>query len=217
MFKKSFFKNRSTKKEKTELSDEIICKIVLSGNTEAFSLLIEKYQTRVFNLGFSFLKNADDAEDFLQDVMVKAYVKLNTFLGKSKFSTWLMSIAYNTAINSKNKKKDFTSLAENLDCASLAKTPEQLCLENEMIVAVKDAISKLPEKYRVCIDLYFFYDMPYNEIVEVTNFPINTVKSNVFRAKKILKEHLDSKVFSLNSDISDLYVFLFKKAFSYDM
>lgn len=208
------FQKFSTKKNKFDISDEVICKIVLSGNTEAFSLLVEKYQSKVFNLGLSFLKNADDAEDFVQDVMVKAYTKLNSFLGKSKFSTWLMSIAYNTAVNSKKKKKDYTSLAENYDCASMAKTPEEQCLEKEMLRAVQDALSTLPEKFRVCIDLYFFYDMPYADIEEVTKFPINTIKSNVFRAKKILKEHLDAKVISLHPDIADSYAFIFKKAFS---
>ena len=89
--------------KKANDEDLIICRLVKNGNTEAFRLLIEKYQTKIFSLGFSFFKNSDDAEDFVQDVMVKAYIKLNTFKAKSKFSTWLISIAYNTAINSSKK------------------------------------------------------------------------------------------------------------------
>ncbi|MEL3908643.1 MAG: sigma-70 family RNA polymerase sigma factor [Treponemataceae bacterium] len=205
------------KKNKTEtkidLDDFIVCKIVLNGNTEAFRILIEKYQARIFNLGFSFFKNADDANDFVQDVMIKAFLKLHTFKGKSKFSTWLMSIAYNTAINSSKKKRDYTSFIENYDCASMAKTPEQQYLEKEMVKAVKEAVSFLPEKYRICVDLYFFYGMPYADIEKITKFPVNTIKSNVFRAKKILKEKLAENSTTLQSDIADAYAFLFKKAF----
>lgn len=204
-------KNKTEKK--IELDDSIICKIVLNGSTEAFRILIERYQTKIFNLGFSFFKNADDADDFVQDVMVKAFLKLGTFKGKSKFSTWLISIAYNTAINSSKKKRDYTSLIENYDCASMAKTPEQQYLEKEVIKTVKEAVSFLPEKYRVCVDLYFFYDMPYADIEKITKFPVNTIKSNVFRAKKILKEKLETNNIIVQSDIADAYAFLFKKAF----
>ena len=204
--------NKLHKKENDE--DLIVCRIVKNGNTEAFRILIEKYQTKIFNLGFSFFKNVDDAEDFVQDVMVKAYTKLDTFRAKSKFSTWLISIAYNTAINSSKKKRNYTSFAENYDCASMIKTPEQQYMEKEMLKAVKEAICFLPENYKVCIDLYFFYDMPYAEISEITKLPINTIKSNVFRAKKILKEKLEANASCIQSNIADAYAFLFKKAFS---
>ncbi|MBQ7613277.1 MAG: sigma-70 family RNA polymerase sigma factor [Spirochaetaceae bacterium] len=202
------------KRKKNEIDDSVICKIALAGNTNAFRILIEKYQTRVYNLGLSFLKNPDDADDFVQDVMVKAYTHLHTFLGKSQFSTWLMSIAYNTAINSSNKKKEYTSLAENYDCASMTKTPEQQCIERDILESVKEAVHALPDKHRVCIDLYFFYDMPYADIEVVTGLPINTIKSHVFRAKKILKKRLESRVAVIQPNIADSYAFLFKKAFS---
>lgn len=201
-------------KNKNDLDDYIICKVVLNGNTEAFRLLIEKYQSKIFSLGFSFLKNADDAQDFVQDVMVKSYINLPNFLGKAKFSTWLMSIAYNTAINSKNKKKEYTSLAENYDCQSMVKTPEQQCIERDMVTAVKEAVQSLPEKYRICVDLYFFYNMPYADIADVTKLPINTIKSNVFRAKKILKGKLDSNVTALLPNIADAYAGFFKQGFA---
>ena len=103
---------------------------------------------------------------------------------------------------------------ENYDCASMAKSPEEQCLEKEMLLAVKEAVAELPEKYRICIDLYFFYDMPYAEIQEVTKLPINTIKSNVFRAKKILKERLEARAIYVTANIADMYAFIFKKAFA---
>lgn len=203
------------KKKKTkEIDDYVLCKLVVAGSTDAFRILVEKYQSKVYNLGLSFLKNQDDAEDFVQDVMVKAYTNLPKFLGKSKFSTWLMSIAYNTAINSSNKRHEYTSLAENFDCASIIKTPEQQYLEQNILNAVKDAVKLLPDKYRICIDLYFFYEMPYADIEEITCLPINTIKSYVFRAKKLLKERLLPHSSVIQPDVADFYAFLFRRAFS---
>ena len=91
--------------------DLVLCADVLAGNSRSFAVLAEKYRKRIFSLGYGFFRNPDDAEDFLQDVLVKVYVSLASFRGESRFSTWLMRVAYNTAINSKKRKREYTSLA----------------------------------------------------------------------------------------------------------
>lgn len=138
-----------------------------------------------------FFRNPDDAEDFVQDVLVKVYVSLASFRGESRFSTWLMRIAYNTAINSVKRKREYTSLAEDFDIIDPSENPEEEHLRECSREAVKVAVKGLPERYRVCVDMFFFYDMPYADISEVTGQPVNTIKSHVFRAKKLLKERLD--------------------------
>jgi RNA polymerase sigma-70 factor (ECF subfamily) len=170
--------------------DVILCKEILAGNTQAFAVLAGKYRKRVQSLGFSFFKNSDDAEDFAQDVFVKVYVSLSSFRFESRFSTWLMRIAYNTAVNSLKRKRDYTSLAEDFDILDPSENPEELHLLACSRAAILAALETLPERYRVCVDLYFYYDMPYGDISEVTGLPVNTIKSHVFRAKKILREHL---------------------------
>ena len=164
---------------------------MLAGNASAFARLAEKYRKRIFGLGYGFFKNADDAEDFVQDVLIKAYVSLASFRGESQFSTWLMRIAYNTAINSVKRKREYTSLAEDFDIVDPSENPEEEHLRDCSIKAIREALSTLPARYRICVDLYFFYDMPYADISEVTGLPVNTIKSHVFRAKKMLKKHLD--------------------------
>ncbi len=107
------------------------------------------------------------------------------------FSTWIMRIAYTTAINSVNRRKECDSFPENFDVASPDLTPEQQELQEATKEAINEALQDLPEKYRYCLDMYFFLDMTYADISEVVDVPVNTIKSNVFRAKKILKEKLE--------------------------
>jgi RNA polymerase sigma-70 factor (ECF subfamily) len=171
--------------------DLYLCREILAGNSGAFATLSEKYRKRVFSLGYSFFRNADDAEDFVQDVLVKMYVSLSSFRGESKFSTWLMRIAYNTAINSVKRKREYTTLAEDFDIVDPGDNPEEEHMRACSRKAILEALESLPERYRVCVDMYFFYDMPYADISEVTGLPVNTIKSHVFRAKKLLRERLD--------------------------
>lgn len=172
------------------LEDFACCRQALAGNSDAFSKLAGKYRKRIFSLGFSFFKNADDSEDFVQDVLVKVYVSLGSFRFESRFSTWLMRIAYNTAINSVKRKREYTSLAEDFDLVDPAENPEEQHLRAYAREAIRDAVVSLPERYRVCVDLYFYYDMPYADISDVTGLPVNTIKSHVFRAKKLLRDQL---------------------------
>lgn len=171
--------------------DNLLCKEILAGNTAAFTVLATRYRRRILSLGYSFFKNGDDAEDFLQDVLVKLYTSLGSFRGDSRFSTWLMRVAYNTAVNSIKRRKTYVSLAEDFDIMDPDENPEEEHLRTCSREAVRIAMETLPERFRVCVDMYFFYDMPYADISEVTGLPVNTIKSHVFRAKKILRETLD--------------------------
>ncbi|MDR2072366.1 MAG: sigma-70 family RNA polymerase sigma factor [Spirochaetaceae bacterium] len=160
---------------------------ILSGQRELFRLLIRRYQRQIHAMGLSFFRNREDAADFVQDVLLKCYRNLGSFKGRARFSTWLYRIAYNTAINSINRRREYQSLAEE---PLAEENPETEILRKAAREAVKEAVAELPEKYRVCIDLFFFYDRSVREIEEITGFPENTVKSHVFRAKKLLRKNL---------------------------
>lgn len=172
------------------ICDYEVCEAVLNGNTQAFAILASKYQKRVYMLGLSFFDNTDDCEDFVQDVMLKAYSALGTFRAEAPFATWLMRIAYNTAINSAKKRRSYTSLADGTEIEYRGDNPEEKHLNECIILSVREAVNSLLESYRICIDLYFFYDMSYTDIAAVTELPLNTIKSHIFRAKKILREYL---------------------------
>ena len=207
------FLNRKTPEA---VKDFILCKAVLAGDSNAFGKLISKYQKRVYALGISFFKNHDDAEDFVQDIMLKAFSALPQFRGESSFSTWLMRIAYNAAINSVKRKREFVSAFEDCEISAADLTPEELHLQNCAQTSIRKAINELPEKYRICIDLYFFYDMPYNDIETVTGIPLNTVKSHIFRAKKLLKAELEKQGICSRQETA-VYPVFFKLNFAYDL
>ena len=170
--------------------DQMIVEQVLAGQKELFVLLVEKYERPLRGMGLSFFHNSDDASDFAQDVFMKVYRSLGNFEGLSRFSTWLYRIAYNTALNGVSRAKEYSSLAED-EVIPDWDTPERKALREDLRLAVLEAVKELPERYRVCVDLFFFYDRSYQEIEAITGFPVNTVKSHVFRAKKLLKDRLE--------------------------
>jgi RNA polymerase sigma-70 factor (ECF subfamily) len=176
---------------KHDVPDEpLLIRQIVEGQKDLFRLLISRYQRTVHSMGLSFFRNAEDAADFTQDVFFKAYRNLPSFRGRSRFSTWLYRIAYNTAVNGVNRRKEYLSLAE--EDLSAEETPEQLALKSAAREAVQKAVEELPEKYRICVDMFFFYDRSIREIEVITGFPENTIKSHVFRAKKLLRERLES-------------------------
>ncbi len=187
---KFLFASKKQHQKKPAIPDTELCKATLEGHTEAFTLLAARYQKRIYTLGSSFFNTIEDCEDFVQDVMLKAYKGLASFRAEASFAAWLMRIAYNTAVNSAKKEARYTSFAEEPEIEYNGDSPEEKHLNNCIMLSVRDAINTLPDRYRICIDLYFFYDLTYTEIATITDEPLNTVKSHIFRAKKILKTYL---------------------------
>ena len=183
--------------DESSFDDQLIISQVIAGQKDLFRLLVRQNEQAVYGMGLSFFRNQDDACDFVQDVFLKAYQNLRSFQGRSRFSTWLYKIAYNTAVNEVTRRKEYRSLAEDevnaqsdLSSQGELQTPERAMLRNAAREAVQKALQGLPERYRICIDLFFFYDRSYQEIEVITGFPVNTIKSHVFRAKKLLREKL---------------------------
>ena len=170
--------------------DNALIKATLAGDSKAFSKLISYYKKRILALGMSFFKNETDTDDFMQEVFLKIYTNLSRFRGDSAFSTWLTSIAYNTAVNAKNRRKEYLPISDEENIEDKSLTPEKNEIRKLTVLAVREAVKDLPEKFAICVELYFFYDNSHAEISEITGLPINTIKSHIFRAKKILREKL---------------------------
>jgi len=176
-----------------DYSDKLIVEQILSGQKNLFRLLVRRYERPVYGMGMGFFRNAEDARDFAQEVFLKVYRNLSGFEGRSKFSTWLYKIAYNTALNGVNRRKEYRSLAEGDEEieASGENTPERILMRKAAKEAVLASLQELPERYRICVDMFFFYELSYQEIEVITGFPVNTIKSHVFRAKKLLRDRLE--------------------------
>jgi RNA polymerase sigma-70 factor, ECF subfamily len=181
----------SAEGEAREPSDEEAIGRVLDGDTEAFAILVRRHRARVLRLGMSFFRDEEEAADFAQDVFVKAYTALASFKGRSLFSTWLLRIAYNTAINAKKRMREHAYLDPEILVAGAPGTDEAH-LREETARVVREAMAELQPRQAICVELYFYYDLKYSEISEITGYPVNTIKSHVFRAKRILRERLGS-------------------------
>jgi len=180
-------------KPEGDADDLLTISQVISGQKDLFRLLVRRHERAVYGMGMSFFRNREDSSDFTQEVFLKVYRSLSRFEGRSRFSTWLYKIAYNTAINRVNRNKEYHSLVEEETEPLLHdnETPERILIRQAAQQALLNAMEELPERYRVCVDMFFFYDRSYQEIEGITGIPVNTIKSHVFRAKKLLREKLE--------------------------
>jgi RNA polymerase sigma-70 factor (ECF subfamily) len=176
--------------EGDDFDDQMIVAQIVSGQKDLFRLLVKRHEKAVYGMGLSFFRNREDASDFVQEVFLKVFRNLARFEGRSRFSTWLYKIGYNTAVNGVTRKKEYHSLAED-EAAAEGENPERKLLKSAAREAILGAVGELPERYRICVDLFFFYQRSYQEIEAITGFPVNTIKSHVFRAKKLLREKLE--------------------------
>ena len=181
-------------------TDKEIIERVKGGEKEAYDLLVLKYQQRVINLISRFVKNHSDALDVSQETFIKAYRALPNFRGESAFYTWLYRIAVNTAKNHltvqsrKITKSDYdvADIEQIEGSMSLTEqtTPESLLVKDELQETILKTIENLPEDLKSAIMLREIEGLSYEEIAEVMECPVGTVRSRIFRAR----EMIDSKI-----------------------
>jgi len=184
--------------ENTTSTKELIGRIN-RGDTGAFTSLIETYQRLVFHIVTRLIRNQADREDVAQDIFVKVYRNLPKFKFESKLSTWIARIAYNTTLNYLNKKKvplfeDHDSNNGNIETRVASNESQYDEIEqSDLSQRIQSEIDKLPPHFKTIVTLYHLEQMSYAEIAEITDLPDGTVKSYLFRARKLLKERLLEK------------------------
>lgn len=172
--------------------EKSLVKKALSGDKAAFAQIVADNKNRIEAVGYKFFHNLSDTEDFIQEVYVKVYKNLANFQGKSRLSTWITRIAFTTALNIKDSRKDYVNFDEGSEDTLPSKydTPENQQIKEITRKTINDAVKDLPQNYGICIKMFFYLDMSQEDISEATGIPVNTVKSNIFRAKKMLSERL---------------------------
>lgn len=175
-------------------SDQIYIDKVLQGDTNAFAFLINKYKDMAYTLSIKIVKNHEDAEEVAQDSFLKAYEKLNTFKGNSKFSTWLYTIVYRNSITKIRKKKVATSDIDDYvmdNYSEGSEFPQLEAIKNgEQQKYVREAIDRLPEKDALLITLFYMNESSVEEIEQITNLTQSNIKVKLFRARKKLNTEL---------------------------
>lgn len=174
--------------------DQIHIDKVLSGNAHAFSYLLEKYKDYVFSIAVNIVKNREEAEDVAQESFVKAYNQLKTFKGNSKFSTWLYTITFRTAISAIRKNSLVmsnidTHIIDNYGDDGLVNQIEMLANKDREFY-IKKALKELPELDALVLTLYYLNENTTEEIEEITGFNKNNIKVRMHRARKKLAESI---------------------------
>ena len=172
---------------------------ILSGNTEEFETLIEQYQRLVSHIVFRMISKEANREDICQDVFIQVFQNLGNFKFESKLSTWIARIAYNRCINYLEKKKtplfdDLSPAEESIETQSgNSFAPDTFTEHQDRSSRLQVEIDKLPVQFRTILTLFHLDEMKYHEIAEILELPEGTVKSYLFRARKLLKQRLTAK------------------------
>lgn len=163
--------------------------MTLGGNPEGFSLLVGRYERAVYHLAYRTLHDTEEARDAAQEAFFKAYCSLRTFKLDAKFSTWIFSITYHACCDRLSRRKRYSNeaLPERADPGP---GPEREAIAADEARRLRAAIDALPEKYRTVVTLYHLQGKQYEEIAQVLDLPLGTVKTHLFRAKEQLRKIL---------------------------
>lgn len=179
-----------------QLTDQQIVERVQRGDKNAFNLLVAKYQHKVAHLVSRYVKNSGDVADVAQEAFIKAYRALPNFRGESAFYTWLYRIAVNSAKNylvSQGRKPpandvdaDDADFYDGSEALRENSTPERVMLSEEVKKLLFETVERLPEDLRMAITLRELEGMSYEEIANVMDCPVGTVRSRIFRAREAI-------------------------------
>ena len=189
------------KVSKNTIEDRGLVARAKKNDAKAFEKLERKYRKSVYYMLLKMVKNTDDAEDLTQEAFAKAFISIEKFDSKYAFSTWLFRIATNNTIDFIRKKRVQTISIDSplqgddgskmrLDVKDSGLDPNQHMLKDQRKQYLAMAIDRLPEKYRILVDLRYFQELSYEEVANELQIPLGTVKAQLFRARELLSQEL---------------------------
>lgn len=178
--------------------DHTLIQNCLAGRRDAFGQLVERYQNRLYHSLVHLLGSSEDAQDAAQDAFVQAYEKLASFRGQSQFYSWLFRIAFNTAVSAKRKIRRMSvsldgrreASGDELTDANPSTEPSYALDVSDRQRLVRQALSELSEEFRTALVLKEMDGMSYEEIADVIEVPLGTVRSRIHRARMELRDKL---------------------------
>ncbi|RPG36928.1 MAG: sigma-70 family RNA polymerase sigma factor [Gammaproteobacteria bacterium TMED225] len=186
-------------KKNSDDIDSVLIKKAKNGNKGAFNILVNKYYTRVYASLFSFTKSKEDSEDLAQQTFVKVWQQLHSFRGESAFFTWVYRIAINLAKNfvassGYKKQKVNTSIDESEIEINSFEDLESIVIHNQSLRNINNYINKMPESLKTAFTLREVEGKSYEEISIITDTPIGTVRSRIFRARESIIEYMNTEI-----------------------
>ena len=181
--------------------DAEMVRAVLDGDPEAYRVLVERYERRIYHVVYGMVRSQEDARDLAQDAFVKAFQNLHRFRLESKFYTWLCRIAMNLSIDHLRKMKHRSHAAfddergasdgaQVVRLSSRRDNPSENVARQQVYRQIMDAVEELPEDQKQVLVLRELEDMPYKEISDVLGIPEGTVMSRLYYARRRLQEVL---------------------------
>lgn len=171
-------------------TDQYYIDKTMQGDTQAFGVLVERYQDFIFTVVLRMLKIREEAEEIAQDAFIKAFESLSSFRGESKFSSWLYSIAYRKALDRlrKNKKYVATELIEEITEGNLESIENALGYleDQERKQIIQECITQLPKAEAAIITFYYFEDQSVKEVAAITGLSEDNIKIKLYRSRKKL-------------------------------
>ncbi len=181
-----------------------LARLSLKGDQGAFAELVSLYQDKLFHMAYRMLNNRQESEDVVQDTFLRVYKNLDRYDETLKFSTWIYRIATNLCIDRLRKRKPVYSLDaessehEGLDGYSMIpsddRTPETELMLSDTQRIIHQAIETLPPKYKTVMALRYMQDLSLQEIGDIMDMPVTTIKTRVHRGREFLRKKLEHKL-----------------------
>jgi RNA polymerase sigma factor (sigma-70 family) len=178
-----------------QYTDKQLVKMVLEGHPSAFGVIVKSTESLVAMIVFKMIPVIEDRKDIAQDIYLKAFKQLSRFQFRSKLSTWIGKIAYNTCLHYLEKKKLVLSedMADNFESIVAGSSPNETELfihSKELSVILLTEMDRLPPIYKTLVHLFYREELRHEDIIQITGLPKGTVKNYLFRARKLLKDRL---------------------------
>lgn len=164
-------------------TDEALVELAVRGEAGSFALLVARHRQHAIRIAYGVVHSPSDAEDIVQDAFIRAYRSLSQFRGSARFSSWLYRIVVNEAVRvmrSTRRQRDEAEL--DVECVSTHG------IDAESVLAVRECLSRIPEKLRVVLALRGIDELDYSEIAEILGIPTGTVRSRLHEARKLFAE-----------------------------
>jgi RNA polymerase sigma-70 factor (ECF subfamily) len=194
-WKDSYLSPKETKDE-----EDLLISQALNGNQKAYASLVSRHRSAIFHIIFKIVKDKEAANDLVQETFMKAFSSLATYRSEYRFSTWLYKIAANSSIDFLRKRRihvlsldrpvETNDGSMEIEIPDYSYHPEQDLVRKQQRISIEEAIASLPDKYREVIVFRHQEDKSYEEIADLLNIPVGTVKARIFRARELLKKKL---------------------------
>jgi RNA polymerase sigma-70 factor (ECF subfamily) len=179
-------------------SDQQIIQEILGGKSRRFAVLVDRYKDRGMTLAVRLLGGREEAEEVLQDAFVRAFRGLREFRSEAKFATWFYRILYNLCITRITRRKSsFLGMErEEADGSGTlfvdpdAATPYKIVETRDLSAILLEEVARLPDRFRAVVTLFYLEEMSYEDLAATLNLPLGTVKTNLFRARVLLRRRV---------------------------